>query len=333
MSIYSDPAKMIFRSDFSFDEKSMQLLDYQLRYNPVYRTYYKTLRGDTRPADHPLEIPLIPIRVFKYKTILAAESQDATPLVTFKSSGTTSANRSKHAVLDPDIYHQAIKQEFYRHFPVDQYSIIAYLPGYRDNPDSSLIYMITHLIQNDPLSAIMDTFDASVMQKIERIVSSGKRWVLFGAAFGIMDLIDRGLPRFSLKPEIIETGGMKTHRREISRQELRSFISDSFRIRSDSIHSEYGMCELLSQMYSIGGEWFVSPPWVQVTIRKADNPMLLCEPGEEGKIGITDLANIYSCPFILTDDRGVMREDGAFKVLGRWNPEDLRGCNFLIDRD
>lgn len=333
MSVSAGLPDIIFRTDTSFHQKSLRILEHQLRLNPVYQTFYKSLLGHMQPAEDPLEIPLLPIRAFKHKTILSPDSPDAIPPLMFKSSGTSADSRSTHAVPDPVIYQRSIEKEFYRHFPADTYSVIAYVPGYSDNPHSSLIYMLRHLIQKDPLSSFITTPDSSLLHRIEQIQSSNKRWVLFSAAFGLLDLIDQGLPDFPLKPEIIETGGMKTYRREMSRRELRDTISSAFQIGPEQIHSEYGMCELLSQMYAIGGEWFTSPPWVQVTIRRAENPLQLCEPGEEGKIGIIDLANLYSCPFILTEDRGVMRQDGAFQVLGRWNPEDLRGCNFLIDRD
>lgn len=331
-----DPAALsdiIFRPELSFQEKTRRVLNFQLSENPVYRSFYETLRGHNRQAEDVLEIPLLPIRAFSTKKIVAGTRHPkSTPLI-FKSSGTSGSRQSTHVVTDPVLYERSAEEEFCRHFSSDRYAIIAALPGYRDNPDSSLVYMLRHLIQKDPLSMMINQFDPEVLQRIEKIAASGKKWVLFGAAFGLLDLIEQRIPQFSTQPEIIETGGMKTYRREISKKELRNKLSEAFQIPSEHIHSEYGMCELLSQMYAIGSEWFGSPPWVQVTIRNPDNPMELCEPGTEGKIGIIDLANIYSCPFILTGDRGVMREDGKFRVLGRWNQEDLRGCNFLIDRD
>lgn len=324
---------MTFCPELSFEEKVIRVLNFQLKENPVYRTFYETLIGQKQPPEDILEIPLLPIRAFSVRKIVAGTlDTKSTPLI-FKSSGTSGSRRSTHVVADPALYERSVVKEFYRHFPSDQYTLISALPGYRDNPNSSLVHMIRHLIQQDPLSRMILQFDPEVLQGIEKIAAAGKKWILFGAAFGLLDLIEQGLPEFSTPPEIIETGGMKTYRREISKGDLRNRLSEAFQISSKYVHSEYGMCELLSQMYAIGSEWFGAPPWVQVTIRNPDNPMELCEPGTEGKIGIIDLANIYSCPFILTDDRGVMREDGKFRVLGRWNQDDLRGCNFLIDRD
>ena len=122
-------------------------------------------------------------------------------------------------------------------------------------------------------------------------------------------------------------------KREISKRELHQILAKGFNLPKENIHSEYGMTELLSQAYSLGDEWFQCVPWMQVSIRNPENPMQEVVKGEEGLIGVIDLANISSCSFILTGDKGIMNKDKQFQVLGRWNPENLRGCNFLIDQD
>src|SRR5699024_3709152 len=132
---------------------------------------------------------------------------------------------------------------------------------------------------------------------------------------------------------VIETGGMKTHRREVSRRELHQTLAHGFGLDLSRIHSEYGMSELLSQASATGSEWFHTAPWMKVNIRNPENPHEALPSFEEGLIGIIDLANVYSCSFLLTGDRGMMDKNGRFKVMGRWNPKDLRGCNFLIEED
>ncbi len=276
----------------------------------------------------------MPIRAFKDGNIVSKGAQKEPELI-FKSSGTSGMNRSTHNVQFEALYKKSIIEGFTEHFPLQEYSVYCYLPEYKNNPHSSLIWMAKHLIENDPSGqsefiSDQDLFDEKWIAKINR---NGRKPLLFGAAFGLVDLLKSGKPRKINGLEILETGGMKTHRREISKSELRTMLSEGFQTEPDKIHSEYGMCELLSQMYAIGSEWFDPPHWVQVTIRDPENPMRICERGEEGKIGIIDLANIYSCPFLLTGDKGVMNESGTFRVLGRWDPKDLRGCNFLIDHE
>lgn len=320
----------IFQSNRSFSERCLKVYRYQAERSALFRSFISAF-GLNENSDLQIgEIPLLPIEAFKHKAIII---DGLNTNLRFVSSGTESMNRSTHPILDRKVYEKAITKEFNHHFPTDKFSILCFMPGYDNNQHSSLIYMIDHLIKTDKsgLSRTLPQEIEDIKSHLMRIKQRNKIPILFGAAFGILDLIDSGLDCFPDSLEVIETGGMKTYRREISRQELRMKISEGFDIPYQQIHSEYGMCELLSQCYAIGSEWFQTPDWVNVTIRKIDNPNEVCEVGEEGKIGVIDLANLHSCSFILTEDRGVLGQDGRFKVLGRWNPENLRGCNFLID--
>lgn len=322
----------IFDNSIPFEERLKKVLHVQLERNKVYHTFHSFFDRDRNQPPATDSIPLLPIRAFK-DTKLIIEGKE--PELKFRSSGTGLMKRSTHFIAEKKVYIKAIETEFYSYFPKKDYSILAYTPGYNENPDSSLIWMLQHLIKNDqtglsrflPLGMPLNNSD------FDKIRDSGRSFILFGAAFGLLDLIDLGSVELPEGSMIIETGGMKTHRRETTKKQLRDSLSDGFGVPLGSIHSEYGMCELLSQSYAIGSEWFNTPEWVRLSVRDTDNPGRECLPGEEGKIGIIDLANVYSCPFILTDDRGVMDDSGRFLVLGRWNKEDLRGCNFLVDRD
>lgn len=320
----------IFNSNRTFEDRCAEVFTYQAAKSAVFRSFIDSF-GLSESSDVEVDrIPLLPIEAFKHKPIII---DDLYSKLKFLSSGTVNMKRSTHHVYDEDIYKKAITKEFFRHFPQSEYSILFYLPGYDTNFDSSLIWMANYLVQCDKsgLSIFLPKRKKEIENHLEKVSKVDKKVILFGAAFGLLDLIDSKEISFSNSLEVIETGGMKTYRRELSKTELREKISTGFNIPLQQIHSEYGMCELLSQSYAIGNEWFQSPDWVKVTIRKDDNPGEICEIGEEGKIGVIDLANLHSCSFILTEDRGVMRADSAFRVLGRWNPENLRGCNFLID--
>ena len=327
----TDLKEYIFNSGISFADRLKEVYSYQIANNPVYRDFSNVL-GFNEVSIIDLEsVPLLPIRAFQLRRITTVIS-DADLI--FKSSGTTGMLQSTHYVADRTLYQTAISEAFYSHFPKEKYALLCYMPGYLDNPHSSLIWMAAYLIKNDDCGLSTMYHDTeNIDEWISNVLDKGKIPLLFGAAFGLLDLIDENKINISNQFEIIETGGMKTHRREMSKTELRKQLSDGFDVAPSNIHSEYGMCELLSQMYAIGDEWFTTPHWVQITIRDPRNPGRICKPGEEGKIGIIDLANLYSCPFILTDDKGVSDENGRFQVLGRWNSDNLRGCNFLIDRD
>ncbi|WP_242978880.1 hypothetical protein [Rhodohalobacter mucosus] len=322
----------LFDQNIPFKNRVEEAYSYQLSKNPVYRSFIDALGMGMDRIPMPEEIPLLPIRAFKDTRVICTGCSEK---LLFKSSSTGGEGRSSHVIADPEIYRTSFRTEFYRHFPEQKYSILVYAPGYSQNPDSSLIWMLNDLVMNDPdgLSKFLPLNKPLSSETVGVITKAGKKVLLFGAAFGLLDLIELGSDPLPDSSHIIETGGMKTHRREISKNELRKSLSRGFEIPLSHVHSEYGMCEMQSQCYALGSEWFGSPHWVKVMIRDPENPLKNCPAGTEGKIGVIDLANVHSCPFILTEDRGVMNEDGKFRILGRWSSSNLRGCNFLIDVD
>jgi hypothetical protein len=322
----------IFDSNLAFSERLKIVLDFQLQKNPAYKSFADTFGIKNSDGADAERIPLIPVRAFRDLRLM---TEDHEPDLVFRSSGTGSMKRSTHFIADKRLYETAIETGFDTHFNSKTCSILAYTPGYNENPDSSLVWMLNHLIGRDEsgLSRFLPLGEPLNKETVQSITEAGRKPVLFGAAFGLLDLLEMESEPLPSGSCIIETGGMKTHRREIEKAVLRKKLADGFALPETAVHSEYGMCELLSQCYAIGSEWFTSPHWLRVTIRCEDDPMAICEPGDEGKIGIIDLANVYSCPFLLTDDMGVADENGRFRVLGRWNRSGIRGCNFLIDRD
>jgi hypothetical protein len=127
---------------------------------------------------------------------------------------------------------------------------------------------------------------------------------------------------------VMETGGMKGRRREPVREEMHAFLKRRFRV--EEIHSEYGMTELLSQAYSRGEGLFRTPPWMRVFIRDSYDPFSLLPQGRAGGINIIDLANVWSCAFLETQDVGRLWPDGSFSVEGRFDHSEMRGCNLMV---
>ncbi len=293
-------------------------------------------------------IPLLPVRAFKDTDVITASEEEnstfnnqqlvrppADSKLTFNSSGTGSMERSTHQVADQEIYRQSVLRGFRHFYDLDHAVILGYTPGYAENPHSSLIWMINELIQQDDIkkSRFLPLGKPLSQGEVGDIAASGRQLILFGAAFGLMDLVensDVGLPSNSI---VIETGGMKTHRRAMSRSKMHRRLAEGFGLHRNRIHSEYGMCELLSQAYTTGGKWFRSVPWMRVSVHDPGDAQRRLPPGRKGLLGVIDLANVHSCSFLLTGDRGVMDSDNRFRVMGRWKPDDLRGCNFLIDED
>ena len=353
--------KLIFDNASPFGNRASKVFEYQFEHSPVYRRYCMALDdlsasfqsegamprsvGDSeseskkvkekilnRVQDDTQTIPLLPIKAFKDVAVTSHPEADGE--LVFKSSGTSDQQRSIHRVYDADLYEQSLLKGFRHFYNLDNAVIWGYTPGYAQNPHSSLIYMIQKLIDEDNsgLSRFLPLGEPVNPNAIKEVQRQGKQLILFGAAFGLLDLLefdDITLPSNSI---VIETGGMKTHRREITRSDLHRRLSKGFGLDGSRIHSEYGMAELLSQAYA-PGKWFSTVPWMQVTIRNPKNPTEVLPPYQEGLIGVIDLANVHSCSFLLTADKGVKDKKGRFQVLGRWNPKNLRGCNFLIDED
>ncbi|PTM16012.1 MAG: hypothetical protein DA443_01915 [Bacteroidetes bacterium] len=335
----------LFDASVPYAERAMQVFEHVKKNLPVYRTFAASFPD---PAGDPHQIPLIPVRAFQDFDLIA---DGIHPETVFQSSGTTAGLKSRHPVADLSLARTAVITEFQRHFSLDNCTILCYAPGYADNPQSSLLWMMEQLIHQTAQhgSRFLPLGEPLHREEWSHLNAQGRQIILFGAAFGLLDLAELAPFAMPSNTVIIETGGMKTYRREVRREELHQTLSDVFRLDASQIWSEYGMCEMTSQCYAPGIpsslatgdqaiQGFSSPHWVQVTIRDPQNPMRICEEGEEGKIGIMDLANVHSCPFFLTEDKGVSLEtvDGEvirFQVLGRWKRSQLRGCNFLIDTD
>lgn len=316
----------------SFSERAMEVFKYQYEHNEGYRRFCDALNHTPESVENLDQIPLYPVQGFKETKV--DTDYETEPELRFRSSGTRGMQRSVHYVKDASLYRTSILEGINTFYELDDMVVWAYTPGYNENPDSSLIWMLKILIEQDEsgLSRFLPVGEPIDVSAVKEVQKEGKKILLFGAAFGLMDYIENHdplrLPRGSI---VMETGGMKTHKREISRQHMHKKLANGFGIDRLQVHSEYGMTEMLSQAYAQGGAWFTPVPWMQVKAKNPDNPRQTLKHYEEGRLGIIDLANVHSCSFLLTGDKGHTRKDGKFQVLGRWNPDNLRGCNFLVD--
>lgn len=305
-----------------FDHMAEAVFRFQVAGNPVYRRF----AGDHHWTGWK-SAPLLPIEAFKLAPIVSGDASDAEAV--FVSSGTAGQSRATHYVRDLNVYRSSVLTGFRNVFGSEPKRVLAHLPGYEDSGKASSLVMMADILINT-LGREGSGFTLRSPELLAKAASEDEPVILLGASFGLLDLLDaqhRALPAGSI---VIETGGMKTHRREISRDELHRRLSDGFSIPRNSVFSEYGMCELLSQSYSRGAEVFYPPSWVRVQVVDPTEPARPLPEGEAGALAIVDLANVYSASFILTQDRAVMRDDG-FEVLGRLTGAELRGCNFLME--
>jgi hypothetical protein len=309
-----------------FKEQCIQLFHFQYEHNAIYKQYVDLLGLDLSELNSLDEIPFIPIQFFKLHKITTGD--DHIDKI-FKSSG-TGGSRSKHYVKDINIYKRACFKGFeFFYGPPGNYCFLALLPSYLENESSSLIYMVDHFITASKYSdSGYYLYDhQSLINKLSDLEKHKIPVILIGVSFALADLAAKY--ELNLKhTTIMETGGMKGRRKEITRMELHELLCSSF--HQETIHSEYGMSELLSQAYSKGRGIFYPPPWMKIFIRDMYDPFNYLPPGKTGGINIIDLANVFSCAFIETQDLGRLNNDGSFEVLGRFDESDIRGCNLMI---
>jgi phenylacetate-coenzyme A ligase PaaK-like adenylate-forming protein len=312
-----------------FNELALEVFRYQVAGNTLYRDYLSAL--GIAPASVKLlsDIPFLPVTFFKDHKVITGKK---TPETIFESSGTTGISTGKHYVTDLSFYEESFIRGFTNFYgdPAD-YFFAALLPSYAERENSSLIYMMDTLIKKSifPESGFYNNDQQKLIKILEKVKGEGRKAILFGVSFALLDLAEKPAPDLS-GIIVVETGGMKGRRKEITRQELHAILKNRFNV--STIHSEYGMTELLSQAWSKEEGLYYCPPWMKVLIRDPQDPLtIIGQAGRTGGINIIDLANINSCSFLSVNDLGKLHEDGGFEVLGRFDNSDIRGCNLLVD--
>ena len=313
------------KNDAEFEMLALSIFDYQMESNSIYAPYAALILKGKAP-NNIFEIPFLPISFFKTEQIIC---QGRPVEEVFLSSG-TSGDQSKHLVSDISLYRESYLKAFELFYgDITQYCILSLLPNYREREGSSLIYMVDDLIsksKHEQSGFYLNDYE-SLSMRLQKLEKEGQKTILFGVSYALLDLAEQ-FPQKLEHTIIIETGGTKGKRKEMLKEELHQNLKAAFSL--DVIHSEYGMSELLSQSYSNGEGIFKSPPWKKVLIRDTNDPLSIIGDNKTGGINIIDLANIYSCPFIATQDLGKTFDDGTFTVLGRFDNSDLRGCNLLL---
>ncbi|MBV8253288.1 MAG: acyl transferase [Chitinophaga sp.] len=306
---------------------ALELFRFQYRENDIYRAYTNALHIRPEEVKSMLEIPYLPIQFFKTHRVVCG---NFAPELVFESSGTTQTINSKHLVKYSDIYTRSFMTAFEQFYgKVEDYVIVGLLPSYLERQHSSLVRMVQVMIETSgkPESGFYLYEHAKLAEELQKLEARGQKVLLIGVTFGLLDFAENF--QLNLKNTIImETGGMKGRREEWTRQEVHAYLKE--RLGVDVIHAEYGMTELLSQAYSKGNGLFMTPPWMKILLRDENDPFDIKTGKGAGVINVIDLANIYSCAFIATDDIGKMQEDGRFEVLGRLDNSALRGCSLMV---
>ncbi len=300
-----------------FNDTALEIFEYQSQTNPLYKSYLQKIIVKPASIQRIEDIPFLPIDFFKLHEVKSGNWETEK---IFLSSGTGTQGRSAHHIKDLNFYNQISQRIFSSHFgEMSKNQLIALLPSYLEQGDSSLIYMVDNLMQiGDKNSGYVKVHEIS-----SKMTQGSAKIILIGVTYALLDLAIKLNEPLNI-PILIETGGMKGRKKEITRSELHENLS----LMSSNIYTEYGMTELLSQAYGQNGmlEW---PPWSKSLIRDLNDPFAIHSKGS-GALNIIDLANVDSCCFIETKDLGRIHQNGKFEVLGRMDNSDVRGCSLLI---
>lgn len=318
-----------YRDQNDFLTTALELFRYQYAHNAVYRAWSDALGVRPEKVSSLNEIPFLPIEFFKSQQVVSSPVTGAS--VKFTSSSTTSQVPATHWVNDVSWYEESFLKTFrFFYGSPEDYCVLALLPNYLQRGGSSLVYMCAELVRRSahPLSGFfLNDIDALAVA-IRELNRTGQKTLLIGVSYALMDLCATGIhPGNNFV--VMETGGMKGRRKELLKPELHTLLREGFGV--STIHSEYGMTELLSQGYSTGDGRFRFPPWMCVLVRETSDPLSLRDDERTGGINVIDLANVHSCCFIATKDLGRLHSDGSLELMGRYDNSDVRGCNLMLE--
>ena len=323
----SEIERQIFQNNISFRDKALQVFSYQYEMVDIYGEFCRHLGKHPGNVRNLEDIPFLPIEFFKYHKILSKERGFET---IFRSSGTTGQQQSQHFVADLQLYEKAIHNGFTTAYDApEKYCILGLLPSYLERQDASLVHMVNYLMTESghrKNGFYLDNL-AALAKQIHQLQANNQPVILFGVTFALLDFAEQ-FPMNLQDVIVIETGGMKGRRKEMTRSELHFKLTTAFQVKM--IHSEYGMTELLSQAYFNTEGTFTPASTMKVLTREINDPFAYPKFGQTGALNIIDLANIYSCSFIATQDIGRVYKNGNFDVLGRMDFSDLRGCNLMV---
>jgi hypothetical protein len=316
----------------SFLPMALETFQFQYRHNPVYQQYCNLVHCDAAAVNTLEQVPFLPISFFKTHIVKTGSFEAE---LCFESSGTTKTIPSRHYVKDAALYRQSFETAFEKFYgQPHNWCIIGLLPSYIENGNSSLVYMVDQLIKKSshPLSNfyLYDTVQLHNILMHNEILRQPT--LLIGVTYALLDFA-AAYPMQLRHTTVMETGGMKGRKEELTRMQVHEALQKQLGL--PVIHAEYGMTELLSQAYSKGNGFFHCPPWMKILLRSDDDPFLVTLPpakkdaAKDGLINVIDLANIHSCSFIATDDRGRLFPGGTFEVLGRADNSEIRGCSLL----
>ncbi len=337
----SDP----FEEDDVFNDWALRIHEAQCQAYPALARFWEG-RGSPRPG-HWTEIPPVPAQAFK-STPLGPDGPEAV----FRTSGTTRGGekRGEHRIGRLSLYRAAARLSYRAALLPGGASVrlLSLVPHPEEDPHSSLARMVGFIALEDEVEEAVWYFRSTAGVLVEEC----RAWLaeacedrtpvlILSTAFALAQLLEAmatrpvGLPAGS---SLMETGGFKGHAVALGRDELYDRVWRTLDIGEPYIVGEYGMTELLSQAYDgqagsagpVGERRHHFPPWVRTRVL---DPVSLepADPGTRGVLAHFDLANAASVSHVLTEDLGVLEDGGGFRLLGRAEGSEMRGCSLMAE--
>jgi hypothetical protein len=325
-------ALRLFAEPDKFNEFALALFRQQWNLCAPFREFAR-YRGITSPDEvqHWTRIPFLPVEFFKSHDLRCG---DYIPECWFESSSTTGNGVSRFPVQHLEDYQTIARASFeYAYGSLERKVFLCLLPSYLERQGSSLVAMLDHWVNETAAegSGFFLYNHAALHELLLQKTAEGRDVQLWGVTFALLDFADYVLAAGGMAQRdafsLIETGGMKGRRAEITRYELHEYLSRAFNL--SRIGGEYGMTELSSQAYARERGFYQCPPQMKVCAVRNDDPFTPAAFGKTGRLCVADLGSAHACAFIMTSDAGRVYEDGSFEVLGRLDYSDLRGCNLM----
>ncbi|MCI3922229.1 long-chain fatty acid--CoA ligase [Paenibacillus sp. TRM 82003] len=345
--LLEDILRMIERGDVTdeaFETVALRLFAEQYERNAPYRAFCFGLGKTPRTVRAWRDIPAAPIRAFKTSALTCSDPDTAEAV--FMTSGTTNPNeRGRHYHPSLAVYDASMRAGF-RRFAMkgrDKIRMAVMFPEERLLPHSSLAHYLALALTSfgaagSGYAMDEDRLDLDALRRLcENAIADGEPLLVSGATFSFVHALDRfagsgvrfALPEGSL---LFDTGGTKGRSREVEPEAFYRDVGDLFGVPRERCVNMYGMTELSSQFYDTAGDdWKEGPPWIRTRavdpVTGADVPA-----GEPGVLLHVDLANWNSSAAILTEDIGLLHEDGRrFRLLGRAEGAAARGCSLTAE--
>ena len=335
-------------SDPEFDDLALSAFNVQFQQNPVYRRFCEGKNAVPTTVTSWQNVPMVPTTAFRYLDLVTGDHSSVQ--MVFRTSGTTSTTLApgRHLVSRPSLYHASLLSNFRKHLmpDIEKIKFVSLIPSPDELPHSSLSYMVNAAAEtmSSEVHWLVDgegvLNSTGLISVLDDAALGGEEVLLLGTAFAFVHWLDelagKELRRLPPGSRIMETGGFKARTRDITKEQLYRSLSTTVGLEPNRIVNEYGMTELLSQLYESHltqsnelQAGHTPPPWLRV---RALNPTTL-EPVAENELGILaffDLANLGSVCHVLTEDVGRVI-DGKVHLEGRFPGAEPRGCSRAMD--